>query len=182
MVFIIQLEQNGTLSQMAAAASASNFSQLASLFFSHGVFYPFIVFISISIVVAVIVTILANGFALSAEYVSYRRALDGAKLSIGDVMLAVKEKWKQMAWTNFLAALLVYGPLGLAALVAVLSLYLSRGNVGALFGLFGLVGIGGLAYAFFAFFLMYSSTAVVDREISLALPRFAGAFVKCSII
>jgi uncharacterized membrane protein SpoIIM required for sporulation len=166
MAFIVQVEQNGTLSQMAAAASAVNYSRLASIFFSRAVFLPFIVFIGASIFFAVVVTILANGFALSSEYVSYREALDGKKLSIGEVILSVKDKWKEMAWTNLLAALIIYGPIGLAVLGAAVSLYLSGGNVAGLIGLFGLLGIGGLAYALLAFFLMYSPVVVALENLS----------------
>ena len=163
-IFIVQLEQNGTLSQLAAAASTTNYSRLASVFFSRAVFYPFIGFIASSAISAVIVTILANGFALSAEYVSYRRALAGEKLSIGEVMLSVKDKWKQMAWTNFLSALIIYAPIGLALVGIAASLYFTGGSIGVLAGAFGLLLIGGIASALLAFLLIYSSIIVALEE------------------
>ena len=165
-IFIVQLEQNGTLSQLASAASTTNYSKLASLFVSHAVFYPFVGFIAASVVSALIVTILANGFALSSEYVSYRRALGGEKLSIGDVMLSVKDKWKQMAWTNFLAAVIIYAPIVLALLGVGVSLYLSGGNLGVIAGVFALLGLGGIASALLAFFLLYTSITVALEDLS----------------
>jgi uncharacterized membrane protein SpoIIM required for sporulation len=165
-ILLVDLEDNGTLAQMVAFASKAEYSNLLSIFFSGAVLIPFATLIGAATIVAVVVSILANGFSLSAEYVSYRKSLEGRRVTIGEAIYAVKDKWKAMAWTSVLSILISYLPLGVASIGIAYALYASGGNVLALFGSLAFLLIGGLLSLLLSFFVMYSTISVAIEDVS----------------
>jgi uncharacterized membrane protein SpoIIM required for sporulation len=165
-ILLLQLESNGSLTVMASAVASRNYSHLFAVFLSPSVFYPFLWFIVPSSVMAVLVSVLATGFSLSAEFVSYRKALDGKRVGVGEVLLAVKDKWKAMAWTNFLSSLIVYGPIILVGAGVLTNAGALVGNPLLLLGFLSLFGLAALASTALSFFLMYSNVSVALENVS----------------
>ncbi len=166
MILILQLEANGSLSQMASAVSTGNYTLLAQLFFSSSVLDSFIVFAVSSFAIAIVVTILATGFVLSAEYGSYLRAIGGERMGVAEVMSMLRSRWRAMSWTYFLSSLIVYLPIILAVLGSSYAVYSFRGNPLAAVFLFYPIGGAALVTVLLAFFLMYSSVAVAAENVS----------------
>jgi len=165
-VLLVDLENNGTLSQMVAFVTKAAYSSALSIFFSRAVFYPFLILIGSAVISTVVVSILVNGFVLSAEYVSYRKALEGRRVSVGEAIYSVKNKWMAMAWTSVLSILITYSPIGLAWISVAYSLYSSSGNPLALFGSLVFLLIGGVLSLLMSFFVMYSTISVAIEDVS----------------
>jgi len=157
---LVDLENSGVLGQIISLASKSQYSALASLIFSPSVFYPILILLGSAAVIAIIVTILATGLTLSSEYTSYRRALEGKTVGIGEALYAVKDRWRAMAWTNLLSLFVTYLPVVLAFLGIGYAIYSSQGSVFAALWSLGFVFIGGLSSLILSFFTMYSTVAV----------------------
>jgi uncharacterized membrane protein SpoIIM required for sporulation len=166
MILVVYLESSGGLSRLAFFASRAQYSNLLSLLFSKPVIFPIILLLGMAAVVSVLVAILANGFALSAEYVSYRRALERRHVSIGEAIYAIRDKWRAMAWTSFLTLFVTYLPLGLGSLAVIYSLYTSSGNLFAVLGTFFLLFLGGIISLLLEFFFMYSTISVALDDLS----------------
>lgn len=160
MILILDLESSGMLSKLAEYAARSEYSNLLSLLLTKPVFFPLVLLLGTASIISALVTILANGFALSAEYVSYRRALDGTHVTIGEAIYAVRERWKQMTWTSLLSIVITYLPVGLAVVAAVYSAYASHGNSISILEILPLILFGGFISLLLEFFLTYSTISV----------------------
>jgi stage II sporulation protein M len=166
MFLLLDLEANGSLSKMASLASNARYSELVSLFFSKPVLYPFAILIGSAVLVAAVVSILADGFAISAEYISYRKALEGRTVSIGEAIYSGKDRWRAMVWTHFLTLTITYLPVGLAALAIFYSLYFSGGNLVALFSSLAFLSLAAVFSVLILFFTTYSTISVALEDLS----------------
>ena len=166
LILLLNLESSGALSRIASFVSDAKYSSAISILLSKEVFYSMVVLLGSAAIIAGVVSILANGFALSAEYISYRRALEGRHVSIGEAIYAVKDKWRAMAWTNILSLFLTYLPLGLASIAVIYAVYSSHGNLLSAYGTLGLVFVGGIISLLLEFFFMYSTISVALEDLS----------------
>lgn len=165
-ILLFELEANGTISRISPVLASGNFSALGGILLSHQVLYMLIEYLGAAFVVSTILTILANGFVYSSEYLCYLRAIDDSRVGIATVMSFLKRKWKSMSWTLFLVDLLSYLPVGLLSLIGVW-LVISSGIAPLSFvELEGLFLLGIFLTSLASFLLMYSLISVAVEDLS----------------
>jgi stage II sporulation protein M len=172
-ILILDLESNGTLNQITSALNSGNTSALSTLLVSPGLLDPMVEYLGLALIVSILFSYLAGGFAYSAEFNSYIKAIGGSSIGIVGVMSTLKLKWRKMAWTSFLTDFFTFLPVGLLSLLGIASIALGGPNPASLLGLLGLIFIGLLLSALVSFLLMYSLILVAAEDLSgiLALSK-----------
>jgi uncharacterized membrane protein SpoIIM required for sporulation len=165
-LLLIELESNGSFSLISSDLASGNLSALGGILISHQVVYPTVEYLGAALAVSTIVSLLANGYASSSEYLSYLRAIGDERVGITSVFSTLKLKWKPMAWTFFLVQLLTYLPVGLLSLLGVWLIYSGGPTIFSVLELEGLFFLGLILTALVAFTLMYSMIAVAVENVS----------------
>jgi len=165
-VLLIQLENNGTLSEINSALASRAVTSLQTILLSPKVLDLVALYLGCAFVLSTVVSFMADGFAYSSEYGSYITTLRGAPLNIIGVLSFLKSRWRKMAWTEFLVELFSYLPLGLLFLFFASSMLTSGPNLFSLVALSGVALIGLVLTAVAEFFLMYALIIVATENLS----------------
>lgn len=112
------------MAEIAEDISGSHFDSLVNLIFSGAFLSILLEYMLPATAIAIVISVLAGGFVFSAEYGANWQAVGGSHVGVSEVMANFVEKWRQMAWTQFLSYFLTFLPLvaGLLALAGVIVL------------------------------------------------------------
>ncbi len=127
--------------------------------------------IPIAIVVGIILVValvLGGGFVLATEYSTYFEAWRSDKASFKSIIENGSRRWKQMAWTLFLANLVTWAPLAAGLILVFITLpnALTPQGLGALGASVYILAFGLGASLVLSIFTLYSFPAVVVDELS----------------
>jgi stage II sporulation protein M len=181
LAFVLRLEHSEVLTRIVqdlGKPTPSSLTDAGNALLSKGFLTPFLAFMLPAGVLTIIVVILGSGFVYSAEFGSYKRALEGDRVNIPIVMMEFRKRWKPMAWTVFISYLLTLSPIILFGSAA--AVVLSFGTEGLILSAFFFL-IGFLGVAIVSVLLIYCPVAVSYDGLSglRAIKKSICTFIKC---
>jgi uncharacterized membrane protein SpoIIM required for sporulation len=169
---VLNLNSTGLLDVIARQVGTGDWDQLLGTLSSPSFTQPALEFMIPAFILILVIAVLTSGFIASAEFYSYRQALEGIHVGVQVVASNFAQNWRVMAWTQFLSYSISFLPL-LGGFGAVLAILAFNGPVVLvlLVVLMGLVG-GPILTAYLSLRFVYSPVVVaVEGTSGLAAIR-----------